>query len=186
MKKVVIAILALLCASSAFAEGGECSSIKQDKQRLACFDKAAGAKTPPSPATSSGQPNTSRKFHSGPWFVDESIDTMTDKKRCTALYKNDWTIQGVSNNLFVSLKGRGGVQGYTLRFDNDPADEMQFASSTEKDISAIILGYNFERATKAKRLRIQINTLVSGIVVEDIDLAGFSEAVNYMKDRCQG
>lgn len=185
MKNIVIALLVSFCSSYVWADESQCVSIKQDKLRLACYDKASKATAATTDVATTGRPATPQKFHSGPWFVNESIDAMTDKRTCTALDKNAWTIQGVPSNLYVSLKGRGGVRAYKLRFDDEPADSMQLANDTEKEISVVILGYNFDRVAKAKRLRMEISTLVSGVIVEDIDLNGFNDAVSYMKEHCE-
>lgn len=179
----------------ALAQSQDCIEIKQDKARLACYDKAAKEKpaTPPASAPSAAASTASEKpekpgdkvvFKAQSWFVHQSLDAMTDKKSCTALYKNAWTVQGTADNLYVSLRGRGGVKAYTLRVDDAPPDSMQLASSTEKSISAIILQPSFDRIYNAKRVRLQIGTILDSILIEDIDLSGFKDAVDYIRANC--
>lgn len=109
---------------------------------------------------------------------------MTDKKVCTAIHKGDWKIQGSAQELFISMKGRGGVRGYTVRIDDATAKSLQLATDSEKAISAVNLTPYFDEIYGATRLRVQINSLISGIVVEDIDLNGFKEAIDFIRQNC--
>jgi len=200
MKLLILA--AAFAASPAFAQTSDCTGIKQDKARLACYDKAAKEKlAAPAPAPVAAATPVAEKaatpekptkpgdqvvFKSQFWHVHQELDAMTDKKSCVALYKNAWTVQGTADNLYVSLKGRGGVKAYTLRVDDAAPDSMQLASSTEKSISAIILQPSFSRIYSGKRVRLQIATILDSFLIEDIDLAGFKEAVDYIRANCAG
>lgn len=192
MKLLILA--AALATSPAFAQT-DCAGIKQDKARLACYDKAAKEKpaaaapapvaaATPAAAEKPAKPGEKVVFKSQFWHVHQELDAMTDKKSCTALYKNAWTVQGTADNLYISLKGRGGVKAYTLRVDDTAPDSLQMASSTEKSISAIILQPSFDRIYNAKRIRLQIGTILDSLLVEDIDLSGFKEAVDYIRTNC--
>ena len=199
MKNILMALCGIAFTPLAFGQS-DCSAVKQDKARLACYDKAAKEKsaalaapaatpTPPAEektkaADKPEKPGDKIVFKSQFWHVHQHLDAMTDKKSCTALYKNAWTVQGTADNLYVSLKGRGGVKAYTLRIDEAAPDSMQLASSTEKSISAIILQPSFERIYNAKRVRLQIITILDSFPVEDIDLSGFKEAVDYIRANC--
>ncbi len=114
------------------------------------------------------------------------MDAMTDKKSCTALYQNDWKVQGASWNMFIGFRGRGGVSAYTLRFDEDPAEALQLATEREKSISAVILEPHFSRIYHGTRLRIQVMTVLKSVLVEDVNLKGFREATDYIRSSCEG
>jgi hypothetical protein len=182
MKRLLLAAC-ILASATAHAVDADCSSIKQDKQRLACYDRGGASKA--NAAASSAVKSRPKQFRSHSWVVDEEINAMTDKKQCTALYKNSWTIQGTDRDLYISLKGRGGVRAYTLRFDDEPADSLQLARDMEKEISAVMIGSDFDRAYSGKRLRVQVQTILNSIILEDIDLNGFKEAVDYIRSNCQ-
>ena len=200
MKFLILA--AAFAAGPALAQSADCTSVKPDKARLACYDKASKEK-PPVPAAvpvtaatpAAEKPATPEKptkpgdkvvFKSQSWHVHQELDAMTDKKSCTALYKNEWKVQGTASALYIGYKGRGGVKYYTLRYDDLPAESLQSASSMEKDISAIILdsSASFDRIYNGKRLRAQVGTILGSLLVEDIDLAGFKESVDYIRTNC--
>jgi hypothetical protein len=193
MKKVVLGFLIGLVSVPTLAQSAACAGIKQEKQRLACYDKAALTAERPSagekPTVPPPSPKTLKEegevFRSASWHVVQKLDAMTDKKSCTALYKNAWTVQGTAENLYVSLRGRGGVKAYTLRIDDAPADAFQMASPTEKELSAVVLKPSFDRIYGGNRVRLQIGTILGGILVEDIDLKGFRESVDYIRSNCE-
>ena len=193
--RVKILVMAVgLIAASAYTQAQECASIKQDKQRLACYDKAAttqgkAAAPAPVPAVSETPAKAEQSgdkvvFKSKSWHVHQELDAMTDKKSCTALYRNEWKVQGTANALYIGYKGRGGVKYYTLRVDDEPADSLQSATSTEKSIGAIIIDSNFNRIYNGKRLRAQVGTILGSLLTEDIDLTGLKESVDYIRANC--
>lgn len=191
--RVKILVMAVgLIAASAYAQAQECATIKQDKQRLACYDKAATTQekaAAPAPAVSATpakaeKPGNKVVFKSQSWHVHQELDAMTDKKSCTALYRNEWKVQGTASALYIGYKGRGGVKYYTLRVDDEPADSLQSATDMEKNISAIIIDSNFSRIYNGKRLRAQVGTILGSLVVEDIDLTGLKESVDYIRANC--
>lgn len=199
MKNTLVALCAIAFTPLAFAQS-DCSTVKQDKARLACYDKAAKEKAAaptPSPASSSVvattpaaevpiKPGDKINFKAGVWHVHQELDAMTDKKSCTALYRNDWKIQGTATAMYLGFKGRGGVKFYTLRYDDQPAESQQSATKMEKDISAVIIdsSNSFDRIYNGKRLRAQVGTILGALIVEDIDLTGFKEAVDYIRANC--
>lgn len=194
MKNSILTISLIASTSFAFAQT-DCTTIRQDKQRLSCFDKASkntakvdvavekAPETPEPPAKL--KPGKNEVFKAKSWHVIQDMDAMTDKKSCTAIYKNAWTIQGTEDNFYVSYRGRGGVKAYTLRVDDSPPDSLQLATSTEKDLSAIILQPSFQRIYSGARVRLQVHTILNSILVEDIDLSGFKEAVDYIRANCK-
>jgi hypothetical protein len=71
---------------------------------------------------------------------------------------------------------RGGVQGYTYRIDNAAPTKMKVANDTEKKASAMYLeGDEFRQLLNSKRFRIQVLTMLSSLVEEDIDLTWLSQ-----------
>ncbi|ATQ77873.1 hypothetical protein CR152_27750 [Massilia violaceinigra] len=124
-------------------------------------------------------------FKSGSWSVHQELDAMTDKKKCAALYEGAWTVQASDKDFFVSLRGRGGVRGYTVRIDDEPALPLRLADEMERDLSAVRLGRIFDQVYGAKRIRMQISTILNTVVAQDIDLKGFAESVDYMRQNCK-
>lgn len=197
MKNKIIFFAHLALTSSVFAAEPNCSAIKADKVRLACYDKAnkvgssttaaVAAPTPPAPAPAvpSKLKAEGEVFSSGKWHVVQKLDAMTDKKSCTALYQAAWTIQGTADTLYVSLRGRGGIKAYQLRVDDAPADELRLASKMEKDLGAADLDHSFGRVYSSKRIRLQVSTILGSLVTEDIDTNGFKESVDYIRSNCQ-
>ena len=59
----------------------------------------------------------------GNWQIRKDVDAMTDKVSCVAFHKNDpkGNVQMNNEMIIISLRGRGGVKGVTLRFDDKPA-----------------------------------------------------------------
>jgi hypothetical protein len=190
MKKLVLGVLVATCAITAQAQTKACQGIKADKQRLACYDKAARADEIAATAAPATPPAMAEKlppgiaFKSAHWSVHQQLDAMTDKKRCTAIYNNAWKVQGSANSLYISFKGRGGVKGYKIRVDDLPADELQLATDSEKSISAVDLEPKFERVYNAKRVRLEVVTILDSVLSEDIDLNGFRESVDYIRANC--
>lgn len=120
-------------------------------------------------------------FRSAGWRVVESVDAMTDEKECTAIYKNNWDIQSSKDTFFISMQGRGGVKAYKVRVGSEPVDDMRLADDMEQKLDAVILESQFSRIYKAQRLRVQVVSVLSDVIVEDIDLRGFKASIDYMK-----
>jgi len=113
----------------------------------------------------------------GNWFIHRSVDKMTDIPTCTGIYKDDWNLQLNDDAFYISLRGRGGVESITLRFDNDPARPMRLPSEMEKSISMVELkGDDFSSFINSTRLRAQVLTVLGSIVTEDMDLSGVKRA----------
>lgn len=86
-------------------------------------------------------------------------------------------VQLNQGHLFVSLRGRGGVSSVTIRFDDDAPLSMRSAGTVEKDLSMVdIEGAEFSRLLGARRLRLQIFTILNTLVNEDLDLTGLPAA----------
>jgi hypothetical protein len=193
-----LALMACAFSMSAAAADNSCTTIKSDKLRLACFDKASKetAKDDAAPAAAPAPPQSAVKqrltpraegeiFSAGSWQVIRKIDPMTDKKNCTAIYQGNWKIQGTAKGMYVSLKGRGGVKAYELRIDDKPSDKMRLANDIEKSISAADLSHSFDRIYNSTRVRLQVLTILGGIVLEDIDTSGFKDAIDFIASGCE-
>lgn len=120
-------------------------------------------------------------FTANHWKVMQSIDAMTDKKSCTAIYKDSWTIQGEDKSFYISMKGRGGLKAYKFRVGDSEPTEMRLATDMEQKVSTVIFDSDFPAIYDAKRLRVQVVTHLSSVVNEDIDLNGLKESVDYMR-----
>jgi hypothetical protein len=81
----------------------------------------------------------------------------------------------------ISFRGRGGIKGYKLRFDDNPASGLQLATPIEQQVGAVIWeDQDFYRILQARRLRFQGLTVLGGLVNEDIDLSGLSNVIEYL------
>jgi hypothetical protein len=128
-------------------------------------------------------PKHKEVFRSGEWVVMESMNPMTDKASCVALHNGNWKIQANPGKFFISLRGRGGVEGYVLRFGDAPAEEVRLANDSEKKLSSIIIEKEFDRLLASDRLRVQVLTILQNTVFEDIGLNGFKASVEHMKEK---
>lgn len=124
-------------------------------------------------------------FKSGAWSVERKLDPMTDKTVCTAYLTTDPEVQGNPRNFFVSFRERGGVESYNLRIGDAPPKGKRTATKMEQKVGAVILGSLVKEVYSAKRLRLQVKTLLGGLLTEDIDLTGFRESVDYIRDHCK-
>jgi hypothetical protein len=111
---------------------------------------------------------------SGNWEILRTKDPMTDKVRCAAVLRKSTWVDLTHETLAVSYRGRGGVQGYQLRLDDQPATGMRLATELEEQVGAILLPA--AKLVKAKRLRISGVTLIQSLISEDIDLTGIDGA----------
>jgi hypothetical protein len=112
-------------------------------------------------------------FKEGNCSVRRTTDLMSDKAVCVGLYKDGFYTQVTEDMFTISLRGRGGIRGYTYRIDDAAPTKMKPANDTEKKASAMYLeGDEFRHLLSSKRFRLQVVTMLSSIVEEDIDLTG--------------
>ena len=127
--------------------------------------------------------NGKEVFKSGNWTVLRDQDPMSDKVVCTGIYQGDFKFQLTEHDFYVRILG--GVQSVRLRFDDEPAQALRLASEMEKKINAVdIKGADFERVLTAKRLRMQVGTLIRGLNEIDLDLIGLREAHENISGGC--
>jgi hypothetical protein len=120
----------------------------------------------------------------GKWEVFGEADPMTDKKSCIAYYDGDKHVQLTTDSLAVGYWGRGGLKGYTIRFDSDPPLGMALPTRVEEQVDAFLLkgtDSRFARLLTAKRVRVQAVTVVGGLVNDDIDLTDLQTVLAKMK-----
>lgn len=122
-------------------------------------------------------------FKVGNWSVLRSTNTMTDKVSCTGIYKSNFGIQLVEDQLFVKITG--GIQSVTLRFGENPAQSLRLPQDMEKKIGSVVIdGSDFRQALETTRLRLQVLTLIRGMATEDLDTTGIQAAVEHIKAGC--
>jgi hypothetical protein len=118
------------------------------------------------------------------WVVRCESDTMTDKMTCVGLYKDNINIQLNKDTLYIVMSGRGGVDGYILRFDDAQPEEMTLATDKDKEIGCVrIGGSDFQRLLSSKRLRVRVLTILRSLVDEDINLNGICEAHDVIQQK---
>lgn len=124
-------------------------------------------------------------FKSGEWSVLRSIDAMSDEVSCTGVYKGNNGIQLSDDIMFVQV--RGGLKSITLRFDNQPAEDLRLPSSLEKQMSSIMIENNaFTKVLGSNRLRVQVYTVLGEIKKYDINLKGTTKVVENIRSGCPG
>lgn len=118
----------------------------------------------------------------GDWYIYSEADAMTDELSCVAYYKDGKFIQLTDDSLAVAYRGRGGIKGYQLRFDEGAPTSMQLPSRSEERIGALILrGKTFDQVLAANRLRVQGVTVLNSIENDDIDLTDANAAIGQMQ-----
>ncbi len=127
--------------------------------------------------------NATVAFRAGDWKVLRTVDPMKDTTNCTGIYKENYAVQLTSDTLFIGIQG--GIESVTLRFGEKPARGLRLAQEMEKKIRSIVItGSDFSELTGSGRLRYQASTLVSGIKSDEIQLAGFEEALANIRSGC--
>lgn len=122
-------------------------------------------------------------FQLGKWKVLRNVDSMTDKASCTGIYDENYGVQLSKNALY--LKPQGGVQGFSLRFGNSPANSMSRASDMERQLGVVVIDKkNFNRLLRSNRLRAEVLTFSGDLLGFDFDLRGINESLDYVRNRC--
>jgi hypothetical protein len=120
----------------------------------------------------------------GEWELRQSKDNFTDKKSCVLISFKRPHIQITNTTLYISYRGRGGIQAYEVRVDDDPPSKMQLASDIEKQIQALgFQGAEFEEVLKSKRLRVK-GVGFSSFVTDDIDIVAAKRLLTRMRTLC--
>ncbi len=119
----------------------------------------------------------------GNWAVLRSTNPMTDKVTCTGVYQDNFGVQLSAESLYITVAG--GIKGITLRFGDQPADDLRLPTEMEKKVGVIIVrDTNLQRALNSSRLRAQTVTLVRGMAYEDLNLAGMKAAHEHIVAGC--
>lgn len=120
----------------------------------------------------------------GKWAIFGEADPMTDEMRCVAYYGGEKFVQVTKTSFAVGYGGRGGLKGYTLRFDNDPPLSMELPSRIEQRVSAFLIEDSdprYARLLSAKRVRIQALTVLSSVENDDVDLTDIQAVLAKLK-----
>ncbi len=124
-------------------------------------------------------------LRSGDWAVHRTHDSMTDANICTAIYRDNSTIQLGSHSLTIAVAD--GPKNVTLRFDGEKAHDARLPKHSERAISAInIEGADFDRMLRSRRLRYRVLTGADALVEGDIDLTGAIDAYKNIQSGCVG
>ncbi len=122
-------------------------------------------------------------FKSDNWTVVRSSGLFSKGVECTGTYKDDKGIQLSVDGLSVHLNGE--LKSITVRFDDKPARPVRYASRMEQNLRSVqISGGDFSELLASSRLRVQSTTASSGIVSEDVNLAGIKDAYASIKNGC--
>lgn len=122
-------------------------------------------------------------FKSDNWTVVRSSGLFSKGAECTGTYKDDKGIQLSPEGLSVHLNGE--LQSITVRFDDKPARPVRYASRMEQNLRAVqISGGDFSELLASSRLRVQSTTASSGVISEELGLAGIKEAYASIKNGC--
>ena len=169
----------------------DCKAIEDATARLACFDKAAPSKSavqakPPAakPAATSIRPNAAAV--DGGWELRIIKDGFSDKvSSVISPATKPWGQISVGHP-YISYKGRGGVEGYTIRTDDNPAGQMQLPAPIDRSIGTV----HFKEAAfydimAANRLRVQTFTLLHDLKDEDLDLPPAKRLYKKMGPECE-
>lgn len=182
MVRMVIALLALSTLPTT-AQSVDCQTIKDNQARLECYDKAP-PKRPAAPKAKT-EPASGGTVKDGVWELSRRKDTMTDKLSCTIFAVGKPYVQISARDLYISYSGRGGVNGFQYRIDDQPATGMQLPTDIEKQIGAVHLsGAAFQQILRARRLRVSTLTLVAGIKEEDLALDGVARLHERLMREC--
>lgn len=121
------------------------------------------------------------------WELRTENDSFSGETSCVIVQKDHFSIQVNLDSFYVSYHGRGGVQGYKFRIDDNPPSEMRIPSQIEKDIDAVAFsGADFGEIIRARRLRVQALTYTNGVQDDDIDLRGLAALFGQMSSGCPG
>ena len=181
-------ITSLLASYSCAIAEDNCSAIQDPQARLACFDKAARK---PAPAKKADVPKDQKATpkaaatDSG-WELRITRDNFTDQTNCVISPKGRPWVQVNVGNLYISYAGRGGVDGFTLRVDDNPPGQMQLPTPIDKQIGAVHLsGDQFFDAMAGNRLRVQTLTVLRELKDEDLDLGPVKRLYKKMGPECE-
>lgn len=182
-------IIAGCCFAASTAAAEDCKALTDPAKRLECFDKATPAKPVATPNTT---PKPKPPAKSAPaknvddgWELKTSKDNFSDKTTCVVSPIGRPWVQLNVNNLYISYAGKGGVAGYTLRFDDQPPRQMQLPTPIDQQIGAVHLSpADFAEAMNSDRVRVQTFTVLRELKDEDLKMAGAKRLYQKMGPEC--
>ncbi|MET4574984.1 hypothetical protein [Ottowia thiooxydans] len=152
-------------------------------RKLALASLLCVAAVAPTVSLAQGLKNAQTVFTAGKWKVVRDIDKMTDKVDCTGIFNNDYSVQLTEDTLYMGFSG--GLQGVTLRFDDQAPSPLRLANETEKKIRTVVIsGREFVEALKSTRLLVQVSTLVGGVKMQEVDTTDMMAALDNIKAGC--
>ena len=117
----------------------------------------------------------------GGWQLRRNKDAMTDKTSCILSPVGKPHVQISVGDLYISYRGRGGVSAFSYRMDDGPASQLQLPTEIDKQIGFVhISGDAFNSILRASRLRVQVLTVLSNLLNEDLALSGMR---SYMQEQ---
>jgi hypothetical protein len=109
----------------------------------------------------------------GAWTVRERTDMMTDKKTCPAWHTSTQGVWMTPDALFIHP--RGGISLFRYRV-GDSSVRDRLPTPREKSTGAVqIDGENLTQVIEARRLRVQILTVLRTLYEADIDFSNGNE-----------
>jgi hypothetical protein len=121
----------------------------------------------------------------GTWELRHGKDTFSDKPSCVITVAAKPYIQIERGAFSVGYRGRGGVQMYEVRLDDEPESRPALPSDTEKQGGFLIWRNDaFETIMKAKRVRIKAFTVLSSVLTDDIDMKGTDRLYARLRELC--
>lgn len=138
-------------------------------------------------ATISAQSLTSSPiiFSAGVWDVHRTTDPMTDATVCTAIPKNNFSVQLGENMMTIAIAD--GVKNVQLRFDDATAESVRAATPGEFRNNRIeITGHDFAQLLDSRRMRYQVTTATNSTVSGEVDLNGVFQTHDNVRAGCAG
>jgi hypothetical protein len=124
-------------------------------------------------------------FSAGVWDVHRTTDMMTDATVCTAIYKNNFSVQLSENAMTIAIAD--GVKDVQLRFDDANPESTRPATPSEfKNNRIEITGRDFAELLDSRRLRYQVTTGTNSVASGEIDLNGVFQTHDNVRAGCAG
>lgn len=134
-------------------------------------------------AHAQGFRNSTVTLQAGDWQVFRTPDPMSDKASCTGIYRGNFRVQLVEHKLYLGVIG--GIESVTLRFGDQPAQDLRLPTQLERGVRAVIIeGAEFAALQSAPRLRYRVGTLINGLVDGDIDLTALPRVLEHIRAGC--
>jgi hypothetical protein len=119
------------------------------------------------------------------WELRHGKDAFSDKPSCVIIVATKPYIQITSTSFSVNYRGRGGVSSYKVRVDDEPEGTTSLPHDFEKELGTLFWqGEAFQAVMKAKRIRIQVLSVLNNIITDDIDMKGADRLLARLRELC--